>query len=481
MWSLMGQHVYGKSSTYEIGIVTAAEATAATISFTEADEVAIDDDANNGIRDMEIQEYMANIKTTMATTNEDTKKITSRATTTENKGKNNNTNTIYGHINENDNNSNKLPQNVAKSQEQQREEVEVEEEQQTNMMYRNLQATAPLLFPPSSVSVAVSTSSLTPSITTLSMAALASETTASTPATLVPPPAPPTESLPMPKDQLNKTVNEIPKSNKNNKTSVNGNKPEENSDELKMSTLKVNDTNENNNNNNNKVLEKQINNETNETNLNNTSPADTIDDNADEKNITQESDPELNNVRTEQSKGFDSVAHAQQELIAQFALKFKKIPRVTFFTCKELEDTDSDSKEKMDKSSDSYYYKRHTNFNLEMVEFIQRMYVPDGDSSGNSDAPSLMMKVVLIDHLLSKNRASTTKTVTRGGFGRGGAFGGGAGAGNSGPATRNSFTNANWLEQILKTETLRQLVVLNLNCGESSRRLLEMVRFCILK
>ncbi|KAM7355250.1 ionotropic receptor 64a [Cochliomyia hominivorax] len=511
MWSLMGQeHVYGKSSTYEIGIIKEAAATslnsATNITSTMEAIDAIDDDVDdedgddtNGIRDM-IQRNIATA-TTDTTTN-DAKTIKTTTTTeaiaaamkrkitiaTENKDKNNNTNTIYGHINENDNNSNKLPQNVVKKEQQPEKQQEHQQQQyETNMMYMNMKMPAPLL-PPSS-----STSSL--SITTLSEASVASETPSSSSSSSSSEP-PPTESLLMPKDQLNKTEYKVPKSNeqngnKNNKINDNNeNKPEENRVELKMSTLKVNDTNSNNNNNDIVTAENTNNikvlkdNETIISNLNTTTATTTIsndkiatinvtngidDDTNDDDDVSDghNIDPEINNKNCEKLKTFDSLAHGQQELIAQFALKLKLIPRVTFFTCKEFETEELSGSRR---ENDDKITKRHTNFNLDLVEFVKRMYIAEESSS---ESPKLMMKVVLIDHLLSKNRVSSTSQTNRGGFGRTGAYGGGPGV-NSGPATRNTFTNANWLEQILKPETLRQIVVLNLNCGESSRRLLEM-------
>ncbi|XP_023296637.2 uncharacterized protein LOC111679316 [Lucilia cuprina] len=456
MWSLMGQHVYGKSSSYDIGIVnTAADAANSATADVAADDSVYD---TNGIRDM-IQENIAKIKTTKT---KDAKKETSEATstTTENKGKNNNTATIYDRINENDNNSNKLPQNVAKR----------EDQQQSNMMYMNMKMPAPLPSPSSaSSSSSISTTTTTTSVTATTI--------------------PPTESLLMPKDQLNKTESEIPKSNEkdnNNKNSnnetENKNKPEE-SIESKMSTLKVNDTSNSNEsaaNSGNKVSKNNnINNETATSESNNLNETDSnnqnkIDDG--EKNDKNEADPEIDNENSNgQFDTFDSTAQAQQMFITQFALKFKQIPRVTFFTCKEPAETTDQSNEQQSKTN-NFSYKRHTHMNLEMVKFVRRMYTFDEDNNESSpnnvpNSPSIMMNVVLIDHLLNKNRASTSSSVSRVGFGRASSFGAAAA---SGPATRNAFTNANWLEQILKPEAFCQIVVLDLACGGASRRLLEM-------
>ncbi|XP_065360298.1 uncharacterized protein Ir64a [Calliphora vicina] len=427
MWSLMGQHVYGKSSTYDIGIVTAAaDAARTTIADVAADDAVYDD--TNGIRDT-IQENIVKIPTT-----NDAKKAmatTTNTTATENKDKNNNTNTIYGHINENDNNSNKLPQNVAAKRDQ----------QQSNMMYRNMKM-------PTAASAAALLPSSSSSISTMSAAATT---------------MPPTESLAMPKDQLNKiTESEIPKSNEKDNKNINNNKPEE-SIESKMSTLKDNDTSNNiAGGNSSKVLKNNINDKTTDSYQNETSAVD----GAEEKD-TNEDDPEINNENSDNFNTFDSAAHAQQMFITEFALKFKQIPRVTFFTCKEPAETTS---EQSDAKTTKNNYNRHTDMNMDMVEFVRRMFTPEAESEV-PNSPSLMMKVVLIDHLLNKKSASSSNTPTRVGFGRPSPFGAAAA---SGPATRNTFTNANWLEQILKPEPFRQIVVLDLACGGASRRLLDM-------
>uniref|UniRef100_A0A1A9VFA0 Uncharacterized protein n=1 Tax=Glossina austeni TaxID=7395 RepID=A0A1A9VFA0_GLOAU len=175
----------------------------------------------------------------------------------------------------------------------------------------------------------------------------------------------------------------------------------------------------------------------------------------------------------------DMTAVLQQQLIYQFAIKYKQISRITLFTCRRTLPTAQLPLTARD-----------------MVEFLRQMYSRSGfnlpeivkPSSSHTTATkspipltvipdksernaertansSLMVKIVKIDQLIIKRRPSDTDNSLRRDFNvRSGR-----------PSDRSTFTNANWLDQQLKASIFKQIVVLDLACGAASRRVLEMV------
>lgn len=428
MWTLIWQHVYGKSSSTATSLPT----------YDEGDDVYATtayDSSGGGIGRETIEENNTKIKQIMATLVM-AAKTTTLTTATEDEDNNA---TIYDHYNENDNNSNKLSQNVAKKQQQ----------QQTTMMKFKM------------------------------------------------PPSPPIEQVLMAKVQLNKEEEDKISQEKDDKN-VNGyeNKQEE-SEKEKMSMTKVNDVitstiKSNSNSNFDTNYDDDYLNLTSESNSDETAtttfmPYTTIDDSLNDNSddfFDTEADNEKSQNQQNDKETSDRTSLVPQQLIYQFAIKYKEIPRVTYFTCRQQ----SSKLKEFEMENSNNIFKRHTNMNMQTVKFLKHMFSSEGEASKTSSketkksrsgslrtAKDLMIKIVQIDHLTSKRGMNTNNAIPRSGYGRANGFRGGSNAGGA-QSNRNTFTNTNWLEQVLRVETLRQIVVLDLSCGESSRRLLEMVR-----
>lgn len=174
----------------------------------------------------------------------------------------------------------------------------------------------------------------------------------------------------------------------------------------------------------------------------------------------------------------DMTAVLQQQLIYQFAIKYKQIPRITLFTCRQILSTAQLplTARNMVKFLRQMYSR--SGFNLPETVKPSDSYaaatktpkkpltiIPDKSRNAERIANSLMVKIVKIDQLVIKRRPSDTDNSLRRDFT----------ARNGRPSDRSTFTNANWLDQQFKPSIFKQIVVLDLACGAASRRVLEMV------
>ncbi|KAL9905206.1 uncharacterized protein LOC119632317 [Glossina fuscipes] len=172
----------------------------------------------------------------------------------------------------------------------------------------------------------------------------------------------------------------------------------------------------------------------------------------------------------------DMTAALQQQLIYQFAIKYKQIPRITLFTCRQTLSTEQlPSTAKNMVTFLRRMYSR-SGFNLpEIVKpsdsyatttksSIPLTIIPNKSRNAERIVNSLMVKIVKIDQLIIKRRPSDTGSPLRRGFN----------TRSDRPSDRTTFTNANWLDQQFAPSTFKQIAVLDLACGAASRRVLEM-------
>uniref|UniRef100_A0A1I8NZJ5 Ionotropic glutamate receptor C-terminal domain-containing protein n=1 Tax=Stomoxys calcitrans TaxID=35570 RepID=A0A1I8NZJ5_STOCA len=151
----------------------------------------------------------------------------------------------------------------------------------------------------------------------------------------------------------------------------------------------------------------------------------------------------------------------QSEMIRDFALRYKKIPRINLFTCK---DPPCVGLECSDKRANIW---RKTQKYRQTLKLLEHLF---SQNNAHDDLPnkSLLLKVVHIDHLQPKSRSNSKTLNRRGQNDR-------ANVRNMGVATSpNAASNPNWLDQVLQGEYYRQIVVVDLSCGQASRRLLEL-------
>lgn len=137
----------------------------------------------------------------------------------------------------------------------------------------------------------------------------------------------------------------------------------------------------------------------------------------------------------------------QYSLMVQFALHHKRIPRLTYFTCRKPHSSGSELRGV---------------FAAKNAQLIKSLYQSE-----------LFVRIVQLD-VLAPNSG--------GGSSAGSGAGGGASRGR-GPSGGFSQTlsqaqsNAEWLDSVLRMEALRQIAVVDLACGSLSRRFLELVRW----
>lgn len=155
----------------------------------------------------------------------------------------------------------------------------------------------------------------------------------------------------------------------------------------------------------------------------------------------------------------DDIAVLQQQLIYDFAIKMKHIPRVSLLTCRE---TALSGQQTRKGSIDPIAILRLL-FEGEN-EHQHRIHFNDTTASfvfSEEPRQSIFIKVLQINQLIN-NRKDQARTK------------------HSGPDDGDQ-PNASLAEVLLQSEILRQIVVLDLSCGDASRKVIEMVSDCFHK
>uniref|UniRef100_A0A1I8M9U0 Ionotropic glutamate receptor C-terminal domain-containing protein n=1 Tax=Musca domestica TaxID=7370 RepID=A0A1I8M9U0_MUSDO len=171
---------------------------------------------------------------------------------------------------------------------------------------------------------------------------------------------------------------------------------------------------------------------------------------------------ENKNGINQNTKANESKTQFQAKLIRQFALTHKKMSRINLFTCQVTGNHNRDGSPKES-------YRNLMERKKETAQLLDQLFT-GGKSLDKleSDNRGLILKIIQIDHLIPKKRTDSGPANQRGRFERTNTRNVG------GPNSRNSLSNTNWLDQILRPEYYSQLVVVDLACGEASRKLLEM-------
>ncbi|XP_075162070.1 ionotropic receptor 64a [Haematobia irritans] len=173
--------------------------------------------------------------------------------------------------------------------------------------------------------------------------------------------------------------------------------------------------------------------------------------------VGNDTGPDIGNGDKEEHSMFT----IQSQMIRELALRFKKIIRLTLFTCQDPGCRGNECKDNTEKLRRSQKYKQ----TLKLLNQLFSLAIQNPDLNSKS----LLIKVVHIDHLKTKRRLDSNKANPRG------RFADRSNAKNVGRSNdRNPASNPNWLDQVLQGEYYRQLLVVDLSCGESSHRLLEM-------
>ncbi|XP_017100092.3 ionotropic receptor 75a isoform X1 [Drosophila bipectinata] len=128
----------------------------------------------------------------------------------------------------------------------------------------------------------------------------------------------------------------------------------------------------------------------------------------------------------------------QNSLMVQFAQHHKRIPRLTYFTCRKPHSSGSELRGV---------------FAAKNAQLIKSLYQSE-----------LFVRIVQLDVLAPNPAAGTGGGATRG-RGPSGGF-------SQTPSQAQS--NAEWLDGVLRMEALRQIAVVDLACGSLSRRFLEL-------
>lgn len=135
----------------------------------------------------------------------------------------------------------------------------------------------------------------------------------------------------------------------------------------------------------------------------------------------------------------------QNSLMVHFAQHHKRIPRLTYFTCRKPHSSGSELRGV---------------FAAKNAQLIKSLYQSE-----------LFVRIVQLD-VLAPNSAAGGSAGAGGGATRGRGPSGGF---SQTPSQAQS--NAEWLDGVLQMEALRQIAVVDLACGSLSRRFLELVRW----
>ncbi|KAM8710502.1 hypothetical protein ACLKA7_017165 [Drosophila subpalustris] len=157
------------------------------------------------------------------------------------------------------------------------------------------------------------------------------------------------------------------------------------------------------------------------------------------------------------------MAMLQQRMMLELVQRHKQIPRVTYFTCRYPANNDTGNV-RANRGNRSLQQLRAA-FDAKNLQLIESL----------NEASGAFLRIVLLDVLSQgEARKGGRKGRPKGTRGRaGGATG--SGNGGSGVTAFNLQLNADWLDNVMTVEALRQFVVVDLACGMLSRRFLQMV------
>lgn len=156
------------------------------------------------------------------------------------------------------------------------------------------------------------------------------------------------------------------------------------------------------------------------------------------------------------------MAMLQHRMMLELVQRHKQIPRLTYFTCRNPANNDTGNV----RANRTNLQQLRVAFDAKNLQLIESF-----NESGGA-----FVRIVHLDVLgQGSSRKSGAKSRTgQGTRSRGGGGGGGASGGGS-VTVFNSQLNADWLDNVMTVEALRQFVVVDLACGMLSRRFLQMV------
>ncbi|XP_034480952.1 uncharacterized protein LOC117786710 [Drosophila innubila] len=154
------------------------------------------------------------------------------------------------------------------------------------------------------------------------------------------------------------------------------------------------------------------------------------------------------------------MAMLQQRMMLELVQRHKQMPRLTYFTCRNAANNDTGNV----RANRANLQQLRVAFDAKNLQLIESLYASSG----------AFVRIVHLDVLSQgKSKPGGKARAGQGTRSRGGATGGGSGSGNSVTAF-NSQLNADWLDNVMMVEALRQFVVVDLACGMLSRRFLQM-------
>lgn len=162
-------------------------------------------------------------------------------------------------------------------------------------------------------------------------------------------------------------------------------------------------------------------------------------------------------VRLAEFEPAERTARLQSRLMLEFVVGHKQIPRLTYFTCRNPVSNDTGNVHATRANLKQLY----AAFEAKNAQLIGSLYRDNVQRRP-------FVRIVMLDVLHQPRGKSGGRGWPRG---RPAGGGGGGGGGRSGTA----LGSADWLDNVLRVEALRQVVAVDLACGMLSRRFLEMV------